>query len=88
MKLSVERESILNSRPLTPILSDINDLSALTPGHFLIVNSLTNLPEADFLPLPSNRLSTWQLISKIRQNFSRRWSIDYLNELNACKKMV
>ena len=55
--LSVEIESILNSRPLSPISSDINDLSALTPGHFLIGDSLTNLPEPDFLPLPSNRLS-------------------------------
>ena len=84
--LSVEIESILNSRPLTPISADVNDFSALTPGHFLIGDTLTNLPEPDFLPLPSNRLSAWQLISKVRQDFWKRWSIEYLNELNIRQK--
>lgn len=84
--LSIEIESLLNSRPLTPISSDINDLSALTPGHFLIGDSLTDLPEPNLLPLPSNRLSAWQLVSKIRQDFWKRWSIEYLNELNIRRK--
>ena len=34
-------ESCLNSHPLSPIFSDPTDLNPLTPGHFLIGDSLS-----------------------------------------------
>ncbi|XP_043492375.1 uncharacterized protein LOC122517844 [Polistes fuscatus] len=65
----LEIEAILNSRPLTPLSDDPNDLRTLTPGHFLIGDSLTSLPEHDHRDLPCNRLSHWQQIQQMRQHF-------------------
>ncbi|XP_063976214.1 uncharacterized protein LOC135162054 [Diachasmimorpha longicaudata] len=84
--LATEIEAILNSRPLTPMSSDPNDLSALTPAHFLIGDTFTNLPEPNFIETPSNRLSSWQHIQKLKQDFWNRWHKEYLNELNVRKK--
>ena len=79
--LVVEIEAILNSRPLTPISSDPKDPPALTPGHFLIGDTLTSLRERDFRTVPSGRLSSWQRIHQIKQHFWSRCYREYLNEL-------
>ncbi|XP_033363222.1 uncharacterized protein LOC117241396 [Bombus vosnesenskii] len=84
--LIIEIESMLNSRPLTPISSDPNDLLVLTPGHFLIGDSLTSFRERDFRDTPSNRLSCWQHIQKLKQHFWRRWHREYPNELHIRNK--
>ncbi|GFU32891.1 integrase catalytic domain-containing protein [Trichonephila clavipes] len=42
-------EICLNSGPLTPISNDPNDISALTPGHFIIGRPLTSIPEPDYI---------------------------------------
>ncbi|XP_076384498.1 uncharacterized protein LOC143263340 [Megalopta genalis] len=78
----IEVEAILNSRPLTPLSSDPNDPIALTPGHFLIGDSLTSFPDIDFRKTPSNRLSNWQHIQKVKQDFWARWYKEYINQLN------
>lgn len=71
--LVIEVEAILNSRPLTPISSDLNDPPVLTPGHFLISDTLTSLRERDFRMVPTSRLSNWQRIRQIKQHFWSRW---------------
>lgn len=68
----VKIESILNSRPLTPLSADANDLNALTPAHVLLNNSLMSLPEQDITKVRLNRLSIWQHTQKIKQDFWKR----------------
>jgi len=46
-------------------------LAGLTPGHFLIGESLQTYPEENLKEVPINRLSRWQYVEKIRQQL---WS--------------
>ncbi|XP_015125911.1 uncharacterized protein LOC107047630, partial [Diachasma alloeum] len=79
-------EAILNSRPLTPISTDPQDLQALTPAHFLIGDTLTSRPELNLMDKKVNMLNRWELIQKIKQEFWARWNKEYLNELNIRRK--
>ncbi|XP_038106386.1 uncharacterized protein LOC119766077 [Culex quinquefasciatus] len=58
--LLVQVEACLNSRPLTQMSDDPNDLEPLTPGYFLIGSSLYELPDLDITAVPMNRLNQWQ----------------------------
>jgi len=64
-----------------PIYEDVNDLDVLTPSHFLIGIPLKEVDLRCFLDVPDQRLSRWQLIQKVRQQFWKRWSNEYLQQL-------
>lgn len=74
-------EAILNSRPLCQISTDATENDVLTPGHFLVGGPLVAVPEYDFTDVKTNRLSRWQLLQKLTQQFWRIWSQDYLHTL-------
>ncbi|XP_011884052.1 PREDICTED: uncharacterized protein LOC105571188 [Vollenhovia emeryi] len=76
-----EVEAILNSRPLTQLSSDPNDLTYLTPGHFLVGTLLNGFPSSDLCDVNENRLVRWQRVEQLRQHFWRRWSTEYLHSL-------
>lgn len=79
-------EACLNSRPMTPMSDDPDDLEPLTPAHFLIGSSLQALPDIEVEDFPSNRLNRFQLIQQKLQLFWSRWRREYLNLLQARTK--
>ncbi|XP_071572494.1 uncharacterized protein [Temnothorax nylanderi] len=84
--LLTQIEAILNSRPLEPLSDDPEDVSALTPGHFLIGGPLTTIPEPSLIDLATSRLSRWQLIQQHVQHFWAQWSAHYLQRQQAISK--
>lgn len=79
-------EACLNSRPLTPISNDPNDFQVLTPGHFLIGSPLTTTLDENYQKSPANRLSQWQHLQQMTQHFWKRWSKEYLHQLQQRSK--
>ena len=50
----VQIEACLNSRPLMPMFSNLTDLQALTPGHFIIEEALNAIPAYNLNEVPVN----------------------------------
>jgi hypothetical protein len=74
-------EAIINSRPLTPMSEDPNDLRVLTPAHFLVGRSLLTKPERNFVNVQQNRVDKWNRLQQIQQKFWDAWYHDYLHNL-------
>ncbi|XP_055615123.1 uncharacterized protein LOC129761429 [Toxorhynchites rutilus septentrionalis] len=82
----VQIESVLNSRPLTPCSDDPNDLTAVTPAHFLVGRQMQSIPEPSYPNLKLSTLSRWQLVQVILQHFWKRWLAEYLPEMQKRQK--
>ncbi|KAL4103986.1 hypothetical protein QTP88_019299 [Uroleucon formosanum] len=74
-------EAVLNNRPLTPTSNCPSDYTALTPAHFLVGGNLLLPPEPDCPEVPRNKLQRWKLVCRMSQGFWRRWSTEYLPQL-------
>ncbi|XP_018396134.1 PREDICTED: uncharacterized protein LOC108774501 [Cyphomyrmex costatus] len=84
--LLIQIEAILNSRPITPLSSDPRDLRVLIPGHFIIGSPLTAYPEESIDAIQMNRLSRWQHVQRLKQHFWKRWTREYLHQLQQRSK--
>ncbi|XP_049316554.1 uncharacterized protein LOC125779317 [Bactrocera dorsalis] len=73
-------EAVLNSRPLTALLQDPSDFTALTPGHFLKGAPILATPEPGVESL--SLLNRWERIKILHHNFSSRWKEDYIKDLH------
>ncbi|XP_055623310.1 uncharacterized protein LOC129766736 [Toxorhynchites rutilus septentrionalis] len=79
--LLTQIESCLNSRPLTQLSSDPNDLEVLTPGHFLVHRSLKAIPEPSMDGVSFNRLNRWQQTQEYVRKIWKQWQSEYLSGL-------
>ncbi|GFV38254.1 integrase catalytic domain-containing protein [Trichonephila clavipes] len=85
LTIMTQIEGILNFRPLTPLSTDIDDLSVLTPTHFLI-GPITSISEPNIIHVETNRLNIYQRLTKIVQSIWERWSNNYLSNLQQRSK--
>ncbi|XP_062542316.1 uncharacterized protein LOC134210285 [Armigeres subalbatus] len=79
-------QSVLNSRPLVSMSDSPDDLSALTPGHFLIGEPPVSIAEPDLLHLSPNRVTRLQDMQRSVQDLWRCWSRDYVSQLQQRSK--
>lgn len=79
----IQIEGVLNSRPLSPLSTDPQDPTPLTPAHFLMGKPLTTLPEPDHTLVMENRLSKYQHLQSMVQHFWKRWNVEYISELQS-----
>ncbi|XP_072375333.1 uncharacterized protein [Diabrotica undecimpunctata] len=79
--LLTQVESCLNSRPLLPLSNDPLDLGVLTPGQFLIGDSLMAVPQEDLTDVHTNKLKRYHHLTQVIQHFWARWSREYLSSL-------
>ncbi|XP_062542031.1 uncharacterized protein LOC134210021 [Armigeres subalbatus] len=75
----VEAESVVNSRPLTFIPLENEQQEALTPNHFLLLNSsgVVQSPKTQVDPKVVCR-GDWELCRSMVDQFWRRWVREYL----------
>ena len=80
-------EACLNSRPLMPLNSPDDDgIAVLTPGHFLVGQPLSILPDQFATSAKHSTLRRWHLCQLMIHSFWRRWSTEYINLLNKYNK--
>ncbi|XP_029696919.1 uncharacterized protein [Takifugu rubripes] len=73
-----EVESILNSRPLTTVSSDPNDLEPLTPNHLMQLKVQPLLPPGIFKQEDVYARRRWRQIQYIADLFWTRWLQEYV----------
>ena len=84
--VTTQVEACLNSRPLGAYDSHSTDGSfCITPGHFLLGRPVMAYPETP-LPEDTSLYKRWTLCQAILQQFWKKWSEEYLQQLQAAGK--
>ncbi|CAH2102097.1 unnamed protein product [Euphydryas editha] len=76
-------EACLNSRPISCLSDHPDDPLPLTPGHFLIGESLITIPDNNYSDVSKlSGLQRWKLTQRMVHDFWKKWSDEYLVNLN------
>ncbi|CAG7818964.1 unnamed protein product, partial [Allacma fusca] len=67
--------------PLCPASNNPDDITVLSPSHFLNLGLSSTIIEPNYTDLKLNRMSRWQLIQRLLQEFLNRWNSEYLTRL-------
>jgi hypothetical protein len=86
MTILTQIEACLNSRPLTPLITEDDGIEAVTPGHFLIGRPMESLPDPSFSFRSLNLLHRWHLCQALIRHFWQRWSKEYIVHLQKFAK--
>ena len=81
-----EAEAILNSRPITKVSTDPNDLEALTPNHLLLLKTTPSLPPGQFQKEDLYARRRWRQVQYMSDLFWKRWIMEYLPQLQERQK--
>lgn len=81
-----EVEAILNSRPITRVSEDPQDLEALTPNHILLLRTNPILPPGVFSRSDQYHRKRWRQVQYIAELFWKRWLLEYLPLLQERQK--
>ena len=76
-----EVEAIMNSRPLTLVSPDIEDLDVLTPNHLLLMRQGPSAPSGLFEKADNYSRRRWRHVQYLADTFWRRWIREYLPTL-------
>lgn len=74
-------EACLNSRPISRLPNYPDETYPLTAGHFLIGEPLVLVPDRNYEHSNISSLSRWHLTQRMLQDFWRKWSQEYLTQL-------
>ena len=84
--LMAEVQRILNSKPLTPVSNDLNDLEPLMPNHLLLLQANTHLPPGVFVKEDTCCKCRWRQVQYMSDIFWKCWLKEYLPTLQLRQK--
>ena len=79
-------EQLMNSRPITYVSSDHNDLSPLTPNHFLAGQLGGPFAPETLDETVYNPTKRWHHVQHLLKMFWKRWRREFLPRINVRKK--